>query len=104
MNEPSDRAYERPLIEPENLMTGGFQTGTYDAAPRVEAGESAALWSLVFAVLWIGGFGSLIAVPMALLALSSGDIDPRRRRMAVAALVLAGAGLVGAAAIARNTL
>jgi hypothetical protein len=104
MSEPSDRAYERPLIEPENLMTGGFQSGTYDASPRAEAGESAALWSLVFAVLWIGGFGSLIAVPMALLALSSGDIDPRRRRMALAALVLAAAGLAGSAALAWSTL
>jgi hypothetical protein len=104
MDERGDRPYERPLIEAENLMTGGFQTGTYDAAPRVKTGESAALWSLVFGVLWIGGIGSLIAVPMALLALSSGDIDPRRRRMAVAALALAAAGVVGGAVIAWNAL
>lgn len=95
----TDRGYERPLVEPDNLMTGGFQSGRFDASPRTSTGRSSAVWALVFAVLWIFGVGSLVAIGMAVLALSSGDIGAKHRRMAQAAILLSGLGLFASALI-----
>lgn len=95
----SDETYERPLIEPENLMTGGFQTGRFDAAPNAAGGRSAARWSIALAVLWIGGIGSVAAIALAVLALASGDIGPAHRRAAFASLVLGAVGVVVSAVI-----
>jgi hypothetical protein len=95
-----DHRYERPLIEPDNMLTGGFQTGRYDASPREATGRSAARWSLVFAVLWLGGLASLPAIAMGGLALASGDIGTRSRRLAAAGTVLGVLGLVAGLALA----
>lgn len=43
-----DETYERPLIEPDNMLTGGFQSGRFDAAPNVSTGRSAARWGLAW--------------------------------------------------------
>lgn len=90
-----DDPYDRPLVEPDNMFTGGFQTGRFHAGPDAMSGRSAARWSLGFAVLWIGGVGSLVAVALSVLALSSGDVGVGHRRVAAAGLVL---GIVGLAA------
>ncbi|MGK2947635.1 MAG: hypothetical protein ACSLFP_03615 [Acidimicrobiales bacterium] len=94
MAQDSSNAYERPMVEPDNLMTGGFQSGRYDAAPQVRTGRTAARRSLILSVLWLGGVGSLVALPMAVLALGSGDIGTAHRRMAQAGAVLGAIGLV----------
>jgi hypothetical protein len=88
------RTYDRPIIEPDNMMTGGFQTGSYDAAPRTSTGRMAAWASLAFAVVWVGGLGSMVAIAAAGLALASGDIGVGPRRAALAGLVLGIVGLV----------
>ncbi len=98
MTEDGSR-YDRPLVEPDNFMTGGFQTGRFDASPRTSTGRSAARWALAFAVLWIAGIGSLVAIPLAALALASGPIGSAHRRIAVAAVALGTVGLVAAVAL-----
>lgn len=95
-----DDSYDRPLIEPDNMLTGGFQTGRFDATPNTVTGRSAARWALVLAVLWIWGVGSLIALALSLLALSSGDVGTRHRVMAIAALGIGAVGLVATVALA----
>lgn len=94
-----DSSYDRPMIEPDNLMTGGFQSGRFDASPQVATGRSASRWALALAVLWVGGVGSLVAIPLAVLGLASGDTGRAHRRMAVAALALGVAGLGAAVAL-----
>jgi hypothetical protein len=91
--------YERPVVEPDNLMTGGFQTGRFDATPQVSTGRTCAVMGLVLAVVWILGVGSLAAICCAVVALASGDIGPRYRAAAFAALGLGLAGLVAAVAV-----
>ncbi|HAS12872.1 MAG TPA: hypothetical protein DCS55_20545 [Acidimicrobiaceae bacterium] len=87
------------MVEPENLMTGGFQTGRFDASPRPQTGRSSARWALAFAVLWVAGIGSLVAIALAILARASGDIGHGHRRIATAALVLGVAGFAAAVAL-----
>jgi len=94
-----DGGYERPTIEPDNLMTGGFQTGRFDAAPRVSSGRTSAVVGLVLAVVWIFGVGSLVAICCAGLALASGDIGARYRAIAFVALALGVVGLVSAVVV-----
>ena len=57
--------YDRPVVEPDNLMTGGFQTGRFDASPKAGTGRSASRWAMAFAVLWVFGIGSRVAIPLA---------------------------------------
>lgn len=91
--------YERPLVEPDNRMTGGFQSGRFDASPQASTGRSAARWSLLLGALWIAGLGSLVALLLSVLALASGDIGTAHRRMAMAGAVLAVAGLAATVVI-----
>ncbi|MFP5578873.1 MAG: hypothetical protein ACLGIZ_11665 [Acidimicrobiia bacterium] len=94
-----DESYDRPLVEPDNMLTGGFQTGRFDAGPNPMTGRSAARWALFLAVLWLGGIGSLVALGLGALSLSSGDVGSRHKAMAIAALVLAVVGLIATFAL-----
>ena len=74
-------------------MLGGFQSGPYDASPNVTTGRVAAWVALVLSVLWVGGIGSLVAIPMGGLSLVSGAISPSTRWAAIAAIVFGVIGL-----------
>lgn len=94
MSNPREPGYERPLVESDSRVHGGFQSGRYDASPNVATGRVAARWSVALAVIWGFGLASLVAVGAAILALASGEIDSRHRRLAWIGLVLGVAGVI----------
>jgi len=104
MATPPEPGYERPLVEPDSRMLGGFQTGRYDASPNVTTGRAAARWSVALAVIWLFGLASLVAVGAAILALASGEIDPRHRRLAWIGLVLGAVGFIAGMALAATSV
>lgn len=87
------------LVRASSPVAGSFSPGGFEGRPRRRSGRIAALAALVLSVVWFSGFASLFAVPLSILALSSGSIGRGYRWAAVAGLVLGIGGLVLSAAL-----
>lgn len=88
-----------PLVRGASPLSGSFSPRGGEAGPIPRSGRIAAVAALVLSVLWLAGFGSLFAVPLSILALSSGQIGRSYRWVAVAGLVLGAVGLAFAAVL-----
>ncbi|MCC5952180.1 MAG: hypothetical protein JJU45_08815 [Acidimicrobiia bacterium] len=81
------------LVAGASPLAGSFSPGGFEGRPRRQAGRSVAVVALVLSVIWVGGFASMFAIPLAILALSSGNVGRGFRVVAIVALVLGIAGL-----------